>query len=60
MAYNNGFPVGYQPAQMYYPQQYQVQQQTPQQSSAIIWVQGEAGAKSYLIGAGQSVLLMDS
>jgi len=32
---------------------------TPQQSG-ILWVQGEAGAKSYLVGAGQSVLLMDS
>ena len=32
--------------------------QHPQNS--IIWVQGEAGAKSYLVGAGQSVLLMDS
>lgn len=40
---------------MYYPQ---YMQQQPQQS--ITWVQGEAGAKSYLIGAGQSVLLMDS
>ena len=39
---------------MYYPQY----MQQPQQS--ITWVQGEAGAKSYLIGAGQSVLLMDS
>ena len=26
----------------------------------LTWVQGEAGAKSYLVGAGQSVLLMDS
>ena len=29
-------------------------------SSGIVWVQGEAGAKSYLVGAGQSVLLMDA
>lgn len=33
-------------------------QQQPQNS--IIWVQGEAGAKSYLLAPGQSVLLMDS
>lgn len=30
------------------------------QQSGITWVQGETGAKSYLVGAGQSVLLMDS
>lgn len=29
-------------------------------NNGIIWVQGEAGAKSYLVGAGNSVLLMDS
>lgn len=33
-------------------------QQQPQNS--IIWVQGEAGAKSFLVAPGQSVLLMDS
>lgn len=31
-----------------------------QQSSGIVWVQGEAGAKSFLVAPGQSVLLMDS
>ena len=29
-------------------------------SSGIIWVQGEVGAKAYPVGAGNSVLLMDS
>lgn len=29
-------------------------------NNGIVWVQGEAGAKSYLVGAGNSVLLMDS
>ena len=29
-------------------------------NNGIIWVQGESGAKSYLIAPGQSVLLMDS
>ena len=60
MAYNNGFPMTYQP--MYY-QQPQIQQPAPapaQMQNGIIWVQGEAGAKSYLVGAGQSVLLMDA
>lgn len=37
---------------------------TPQQpapnGNGILWVQGEAGAKSYLVGPGQSVMLMDS
>ena len=29
-------------------------------SAGLIWVQGESGAKSYLVGAGNTVLLMDS
>lgn len=60
--YVNNYPA-YMNAQNYvYPQvpaQQQVQVSAPQ-SSGIVWVQGEAGAKSYLVGAGQSVLLMDS
>ena len=37
-------------------------QQTPPpaQQSGLIWVQGEAGAKSYMVANGGSVLLMDS
>ena len=60
MAYNPGFPAGYQP---YFPQyQYQnVQPQPqPQQNSGVIWVQGEAGAKSYLVAPGNTVQLWDS
>ena len=39
----------------------QVQSQQSQINNGIIWVQGESGAKSYLIaGPNQSVLLMDS
>lgn len=54
---------------MYYQQQYpqypqyqmpQAAQQPQQQQQGIIWVQGESGAKSYLVAPGQSVLLMDS
>lgn len=30
------------------------------QNSPIIWVQGEAGAKAYMVARGNSVLLMDS
>lgn len=65
MAYNNYFPVGYQP--MYYPQQNQVQtpiqaqqQPQPQMNNGIIWVQGEAAAKSYPIAPNSSVPLWDS
>jgi len=60
MAYNAGFPMGYQP---YYPQyQYQnVQPQPqPQQNSGVIWVQGEAGAKSYLVAPNTTIQLWDS
>ena len=59
MAFNNGFPIGYQPAQIYYPPQ-QVQQPQPQQNNGIIWVQGEAGAKSYLVAPNTTVQLWDS
>ena len=68
MAYNNYFP-------QYYPNQVpmmQAQQQMPvgqptmaqnvqaSSNSGITWVQGEAAAKSFPVGAGQSALLMDS
>lgn len=61
MAYNNGFPATYQP--MYYPQQYQSQmpqQPVQQNGGGIIWVQGEAGAKSYLVAPNTTVQLWDS
>ena len=59
MAYGGIYPTTYQP--MYY-QQPQVQQpQTPQiNNSSIIWVQGEAGAKSYLVAPNNTVQLWDS
>lgn len=66
MAYNNGFPVTYQqmyPQYNYVPQQPVVQQQQVQQptnDSGILWVQGEAGAKSWAVAPGRSVMLMDS
>ncbi len=51
-------------ASMNYGYQPQAPQPAPQQpapnGNGILWVQGEAGAKSYLVGAGQSVMLMDS
>ena len=48
------------PYQSYMQPQQPVMQAPQQQSSGIVWVQGEAGAKSYLLAPGQSVLLMDS
>lgn len=32
----------------------------PQPQSSVIWVQGEAGAKAYMVAAGNNVLLLDS
>jgi hypothetical protein len=72
MAYNNGFPMTYQ--QMYpqyaptsfQPQMTQQQPQMMQQvqqpvtDNGILWVQGEAGAKSWAVAPGKSVMLMDS
>ena len=63
MAYNNGFPIGYQPMYPQYnylPQQQVVQQQSQQNDNGILWVQGEAGAKSWAVAPGKSVMLMDS
>lgn len=55
MAMFNGYPASYQP--VYYPQQYQ---QPQQQNNGIIWVQGEAGAKSYMVAPNTTVQLWDS
>lgn len=43
-------------------QQYQMSniQTVPQTNQGILWVQGEAGAKSYLVAPNTTVLLMDS
>lgn len=61
MAYNY-YPQTYQmPA--YYPSQVNNSfpyQQQPQQSNGIIWVQGESGAKSYLVAPNTSVTLWDT
>ena len=60
MAYNSGFPMGYQ---FIYPQdQYQVPQvQTsrPQQMVGRVWVSGEAGAKAYILAPNSSAELWD-
>ena len=49
---------GYAPAmQDNFPQARQTQQAN---NSGLTWVQGESGAKSFLVAPGASVLLMDS
>lgn len=63
MAYNNSFPVTYQqyyPYQQNYQPQQNYQQNTPNNQNGIIWVQGEAGAKSYLVAPNTTVQLWDS
>lgn len=63
MAYNNGFPATYQ---QFYPQFQQPQVQMPQvsqptqQNNPMIWVQGETGAKSYLLSPNTTLPLWDS
>jgi len=49
MAYNSYYPAGYP--------QYPMPQQ---QSNGMIWVQGESGAKAYLIAPNTTVTLWDS
>ncbi len=64
MAYGyNPYPQNYfqQPTQYpAYQQTYTPQNYTPQQNNGVLWVQGEEGAKAYMVAAGNSVLLMDS
>lgn len=64
MAYNSGFPMGYpyyvQTQPNVLPTQTGVNQTQPTQNSGIIWVQGEAGAKSYMVAPNSTVQLWDS
>lgn len=63
MAYNNNiFPVGYQSYQPinYMQQPVNQQNQAPTNTGGLIWVQGEAGAKSYLVAPNSTVQLWDS
>lgn len=61
MAYFNGYPATYTP---YYtpvtPVQVPQQQNNTNVQSGLIWVQGEAGAKSYLVAPNSTVQLWDS
>lgn len=63
-----GYPMMQQPmpdqlAQLRSAQPYtQIQQaqQSAQQGSSLLWVQGEAGARGYLVAPGQTIMLLDS
>lgn len=63
--YNNGFPVGYNTQNLFNPQPspyanpVQPQPQATTQNG-IIWVQGEAGAKSYMVAPNNTMALWDS
>lgn len=68
--YNQNYQYGYQPN--YYadqltqlrnqPMQQPMQQPAPQTqtNNGLIWVQGETGAKSYLVAPNTTIMLMDS
>ena len=69
MAYGNIFPASYQPLGYQQPQQMQqmqqpqmMQQPQPQlsQNNPMVWVQGETGAKSYLLAPNTTLPLWDS
>lgn len=61
MAYNNfGFPVNYQPMQMYQQPMAQQMPQPQQNTTGLIWVQGEGAAKSYLVAPNTTVALFDN
>lgn len=54
--YNNGYPVNYQQLYPTYPSV----NANANANNGIIWVQGEAGAKSYLVAPNTTVALWDS
>ena len=60
MAYNNPYYPGYYPAYAQQPQYNPQPQNQNQNASGIIWVQGEAGAKSYMVAPNTTVQLWDS
>ena len=62
MPYNQYYAPTYQPQVPAYPSVPQnIQPQQPQTpGGGLIWVQGENGAKSYLLAPSTTVLLMDS
>lgn len=66
-AYQPAYPGGYATApmmdnlsQMRAPYMQPPAAPAPQNNSGVIWVQGEEGAKAYMVAAGNSVMLLDS
>lgn len=57
MAYNPSYPVSYP---FYQPQQNYAATPATAAQNGIIWVQGEAGAKSYMVAPNNTVQLWDS
>lgn len=57
MAYSGFYSSPYQP---YTQPTYQPQMSQNQANNAMIWVQGESGAKSYLVAPNTTVVLFDS
>ena len=58
--YNPYQPVPDQLGQLRAPYQQMYQPAPMQSNNGLLWVQGEAGAKSYLVAPSTTVLLMDS
>lgn len=59
--YPNGYPqYGYPTQSNAYPTQMSVGANQSNAQNALTWVQGEAGAKSYLVAPNQTVTLWDS
>ena len=54
--FNNGYPATYQNPFLYPQPSYQ----PAQNQQGMIWVQGEAGAKSYMVAPNNTVQLWDS
>ena len=57
MAYNNYYPMTYQPYQM---QGTNMSLANQQPVTGLIWVQGEGAAKSYLVAPNSTVALFDN
>ena len=55
--FNSGYPASYQNPYLIQQPQYQAAQPN---NGSLIWVQGEAAAKSYLIAPNTSIALWDS
>lgn len=60
MAYGGYYPVSYTPMVQSIPNTQPVAPQPNNAQNALTWVQGEAGAKSYMVAPNNTVLLMDS